>query len=106
MIPQELIRKKRDGGTLSDEELAFIVEGIATGGLSDGQIAAFAMAVFFRDLSDAGARRAHRRDDAQRARSWSGTTGRCSTSTPPAASATRSRSCSRRSSPRAAARCR
>jgi thymidine phosphorylase len=51
MIPQELIRKKRDGGTLSDEELAFIVEGIATGGLSDGQIAAFAMAVFFRDLS-------------------------------------------------------
>ena len=52
MIPQELIRKKRDGGTLTDEELAFIVEGIATGGLSDGQIAAFAMAVFFRDLSD------------------------------------------------------
>ena len=30
MIPQELIRKKRDGGTLSDEELEFIVEGIAT----------------------------------------------------------------------------
>jgi thymidine phosphorylase len=53
MIPQELIRKKRDGGTLTDEELEFIVEGIATGGLSDGQVAAFAMAVFFRDLSDA-----------------------------------------------------
>ena len=53
MIPQELIRKKRDGGTLSDEELAFIVAGIADGGLSDGQVAAFAMAVFFRDLSDA-----------------------------------------------------
>ena len=52
MIPQELIRKKRDGGTLTDEELAFIVDGIATGGLSDGQVAAFAMAVFFRDLSD------------------------------------------------------
>src|SRR5918995_937412 len=53
VIPQELIRKKRDGGTLSDEELAFIVAGIADGGLSDGQVAAFAMAVFFRDLSDA-----------------------------------------------------
>jgi len=52
-IPQELIRRKRDGGTLTDEELAFLVGGIADGGLSDGQVAAFAMAVFFRDLSDA-----------------------------------------------------
>jgi thymidine phosphorylase len=53
VIPQELIRRKRDGGTLSDEEIAFLVRGIADGGLSDGQIAAFAMAVFFRDLGDA-----------------------------------------------------
>ena len=49
-IPQELIRRKRDGGTLADDELAFIVDGIKTGELSDGQVAAFAMAVFFRDL--------------------------------------------------------
>jgi thymidine phosphorylase len=49
-IPQELIRRKRDGGTLGDDELAFIVDGIKTGDLSDGQVAAFAMAVFFRDL--------------------------------------------------------
>ncbi|HTE63629.1 MAG TPA: hypothetical protein VK631_24950, partial [Solirubrobacteraceae bacterium] len=53
MIPQELIRRKRDGGALSDEEIAFLVRGIADGGLSDGQVAAFAMAVFFRDLGDA-----------------------------------------------------
>jgi len=53
VIPQELIRRKRDGGTLSDEEMAFLVRGIADGGLSDGQVAAFAMAVFFRDLGDA-----------------------------------------------------
>ena len=53
MIPQELIRRKRDGGALADEEIAFLVRGIADGGLSDGQIAAFAMAVFFRDLDDA-----------------------------------------------------
>jgi thymidine phosphorylase len=53
VIPQELIRRKRDGGRLSDEEIAFIVQGIADGGLSDGQVAAFAMAVFFRDLDDA-----------------------------------------------------
>ena len=52
MIPQELIRRKRDGGTLTAEEVAFLVRGIADGGLSDGQVAAFAMAVFFRDLGD------------------------------------------------------
>jgi thymidine phosphorylase len=53
VIPQELIRRKRDGGTLSDEEIVFLVRGIADGGLSDGQVAAFAMAVYFRDLGDA-----------------------------------------------------
>jgi thymidine phosphorylase len=53
VIPQELIRRKRDGGTLTDEEIRFLVHGIAGGGLSDGQAAAFAMAVFFRDLDDA-----------------------------------------------------
>jgi thymidine phosphorylase len=52
LIPQELIRRKRDGGRLSDEEIAFIVRGIADGGLTDGQVAAFAMEVFFRDLDD------------------------------------------------------
>jgi thymidine phosphorylase len=52
VIPQELIRRKRDGGRLSDEEIEFIVGGIADGGLTDGQVAAFAMAVFFRDLDD------------------------------------------------------
>jgi len=53
VIPQELIRRKRDGERLADEEIAFLVGGIADGGLSDGQVAAFAMAVFFRDLDDA-----------------------------------------------------
>ncbi|HZH24358.1 MAG TPA: hypothetical protein VEY49_05595, partial [Solirubrobacteraceae bacterium] len=52
MIPQELIRRKRDGGRLADDELEFVVRGIAGGGLSDGQVAAFAMAVFFQDLDD------------------------------------------------------
>jgi thymidine phosphorylase len=53
VIPQELIRRKRDGGRLSEEEIEFVVRGIADGGMSDGQVAAFAMAVFFRDLDDA-----------------------------------------------------
>jgi thymidine phosphorylase len=53
VIPQELIRRKRDGGALTDDEIRFLVGGITDGGLSDGQVAAFAMAVFFRDLDDA-----------------------------------------------------
>ncbi|MGE9266610.1 MAG: thymidine phosphorylase, partial [Verrucomicrobiales bacterium] len=51
MLPQELIRKKRDGEELSREEMAFLSRGIADGGLSEGQIAAFAMAVYFQGLS-------------------------------------------------------
>jgi thymidine phosphorylase len=53
MLPQEIIRKKRDGRELSDDEIAFIVRGISDGSLSEGQVAAFAMAVFFRDMTTA-----------------------------------------------------
>jgi thymidine phosphorylase len=53
MLPQEIIRKKRDGRELSDDEIAFIVRGICDGSLSEGQVAAFAMAVFFRDMTTA-----------------------------------------------------
>ncbi len=45
---RELIRAKRDGGELTGEELRALVGGITDGGLSDAQVAAFAMAVFFR----------------------------------------------------------
>ena len=51
MLPQEIIRRKRDGHELSDEEIAFIVRGIHDGGLSEGQVAAFAMTVFFRGMT-------------------------------------------------------
>jgi thymidine phosphorylase len=50
MIPQEIIRKKRDGGALSTAEIQFVVQGITDNTLSEGQVAAFAMAVFFRGL--------------------------------------------------------
>src|SRR4051812_15677736 len=50
---QELIRRKRDGGALSEEELRWLVQGITDGTVTDGQAAAFAMAVFFRDLEPA-----------------------------------------------------
>ena len=53
MLPQEIIRKKRDGHELSAEEVAFVVRGIHDGSLSEGQVAAFAMAVFFRGMTTA-----------------------------------------------------
>ena len=51
LLPQEIIRKKRDGATLSSEEIAFMVKGLADESISEGQIAAFAMAVFFRGMT-------------------------------------------------------
>ena len=53
MLPQEIIRRKRDGHELSPEEIGFIVRGIHDGSLSEGQVAAFAMAVFFRGMTTA-----------------------------------------------------
>jgi thymidine phosphorylase len=50
VIPQEIIRKKRDGVSLSTAEIQFVVQGITDNTLSEGQVAAFAMAVFFRGL--------------------------------------------------------
>lgn len=50
-FPQEIIRRKRDGEALSEEELAFLVEGMASGAVSEGQAAAFAMATFFRGMT-------------------------------------------------------
>ncbi|MBT3359100.1 MAG: thymidine phosphorylase [Rhodospirillales bacterium] len=50
MLPQEVIRKKRDGETLSTDEIAFIVRGITDNSISEGQAAAFAMAVFLRGM--------------------------------------------------------
>ena len=44
-FPQEVIRKKRDGHPLTDDDIAFMIEGLTDGSISDGQIAAFAMAV-------------------------------------------------------------
>jgi len=49
-LPQESIRRKRDGGRLSEEELRALADGLADGTLDDAQAAAFAMAVFFRGM--------------------------------------------------------
>ena len=50
-LPQEIIRTKRDGTALDDDAIAFMARGIADGSVGDGQVAAFAMAVFFRGMS-------------------------------------------------------
>jgi len=47
----EIIRKKRDGGTLSREEIGFLVQGLVSGEVADCQAAAFLMAIYFRGLS-------------------------------------------------------
>lgn len=51
MIPQELIRAKRDGLTLSADDIAAFVRGLVSGAVTEGQAAAFAMAVYFQGMS-------------------------------------------------------
>ncbi|MGE5391701.1 MAG: pyrimidine-nucleoside phosphorylase [Deltaproteobacteria bacterium] len=49
---QELIIKKRDGHNHSKEEIEFLVKHISEGSMPDYQVAAWAMAVFFRGMND------------------------------------------------------
>ena len=51
MLPQEIIRRKRDGGVLTAAEIAAFVEGLSQETISEGQVAAFAMAVFFQGMT-------------------------------------------------------
>ena len=47
----DIIHKKREGFELSDEEIAFFVEGFTKGEIPDYQAAALCMAVFFRGMT-------------------------------------------------------
>ena len=51
MLPQEVIRAKRDGRALSSAEVKEFISGLTDGSVSEGQVAAFAMAVFFKGMS-------------------------------------------------------
>jgi thymidine phosphorylase len=51
MLPQEVIRRKRDGAALSRDEVKDFIAGLTDGSVSEGQVAAFAMAVFFKGMS-------------------------------------------------------
>ncbi len=46
----DIIRKKRDGKKLTDEEIAFMIRGAVSGNVPDYQLTAFLMAVFFRGM--------------------------------------------------------
>jgi pyrimidine-nucleoside phosphorylase len=49
--PVELIRKKRDGGTLSKDDLRAFIAGYVAGSIPDYQMSAFLMAVYFRGMT-------------------------------------------------------
>ena len=51
-LPVELIRAKRDGESLSADELRGFVAGVTDGAIPDYQIAAMLMAIYFRGMSD------------------------------------------------------
>ncbi len=48
----DIIKKKRDGGVLSREEIAFAIDGYTKGEIPDYQMSAFAMAVYFKGMTD------------------------------------------------------
>ncbi len=50
MLPQETIRRKRDGRSLDAAEIAQFVEGVTSGRVSEGQVAALAMAIFLNGM--------------------------------------------------------
>lgn len=53
MYMLDLIHKKKQGLSLNDEELNFLVAGITNNTIPDYQITAWAMAVYFQGMSDA-----------------------------------------------------
>jgi len=48
----DIIAKKRDGGVLSSAEIGWFVDGLTSGDIPDYQVAAWAMAVLLRGMSD------------------------------------------------------
>jgi thymidine phosphorylase len=51
MLPQEIIRKKRDGQVLPANDINEFIQGLVDGRVTDAQAAAFAMAVFFKGMN-------------------------------------------------------
>jgi pyrimidine-nucleoside phosphorylase len=51
-LPAQLIRAKRDGDELADDEIRELMTAITAGTIPDYQVSAFLMAVFFRGMTD------------------------------------------------------
>ena len=52
MLMVDIIRKKRDGGKLSKEEIDFFINGYVKGQIPDYQVSALMMAIFFKGMDD------------------------------------------------------
>ncbi len=46
-----LIEHKRDGGTLTSEEIHYVISAFTRGDMPEYQMSALAMAIFFRDMT-------------------------------------------------------
>ncbi len=51
LLPQEFVRRKRDGHALDEKDIADFVAGVTNGSVTEGQIASFAMAVYFNGMT-------------------------------------------------------
>jgi thymidine phosphorylase len=51
MLPQEIIRRKRDGAALSGDDIRDFVLGLTDGSFSEGQVAALSMAILLNGMS-------------------------------------------------------
>lgn len=52
MLPQEIIRKKRNKENLTKEEIDFFIKGVTDGSIMDAQTAALTMAIFLNKLNN------------------------------------------------------
>jgi len=52
MRAYDIIKKKRDGLALSDEEIKFFIDGYVSGDIPDYQAAALCMAIYFKGMDD------------------------------------------------------
>ncbi len=51
MLPASLIAAKRDHQELTDEEIAFFIQGYAAGSIPDYQMSAMAMAIYLNGMT-------------------------------------------------------
>ena len=52
MIPVEIIKLKRDNKTLTKEHLSFFINGYLSGEVTDYQMSAFLMCIYFNGLDE------------------------------------------------------